>query len=233
MKINIIVSAFLLFINFASSQDLNGYVEYSLIFGEDEKLSTGEFGNYFKQAKENASYLSFFLEFNKSEMCFYAKAQDVDGVDTSFSYAFSGINGKYYKKANETSVLNAIDDYVLGKIILSKDMKLDWNLQNETKKIQDFICYKATSTIHYNNGVGDFKKEIVVWYCPKIPYSYGPKGYGNLPGIILEYQENNIVIGAKKIVFNKETKIETPKGKLITEKEYNELLQKNFENQKD
>lgn len=230
-KIILFTNLFLIF-NFANCQELNGYIEYSLNIADDEKLSKGELGDYFKQAKENASYVNFILEFNKNEMCFYSNTPEIDGVNMSFSKAFSGVNGIYYKKVNTSTVLNTMEDYVLGKIILKKNVKVDWKLHNETKNIQEFICYKATTTIKYNNGVGDFQKELIVWYCPKIPYSYGPKGYGDLPGIILEFQENNIIIGAKKIVFNKEIKITEPKGKSITEKEYDELLQKNLENEK-
>jgi GLPGLI family protein len=222
----------LLVFNLANSQELNGYVEYSLNIGDDEKLSKGELSEYFKQAKENTIYISFILEFNKKEMDFYSKTAEVDGVNMSFTKAFSGVNGVYYKKINESIVLNSMEDYVLGKIILEKDVKVDWKLHNETKKIQEFICYKATATIKYNNGVGDFQKELIVWYCPRIPYSFGPKGYGGLPGIILEFQENNITIGAKKIVFNKETKITEPEGKTITEKDYEKLQQKKLESEK-
>lgn len=218
--------------NLANSQELNGYVEYSLNIGDDEKLSNGELAGYFKQAKENTRYISFILEFNKDEMNFYSKTAEIDGVNISFTKAFSGVNGVYYKKINESIVLNSMEDYVLGKIILEKDVKVDWKLLNETKKIQEFICYKATTTIKYNNGVGDFQKELIAWFCPKIPYSFGPKGYGGLPGIILEFQENNITIGAKKIVFNKETKITEPKGKTITEKDYEKLQQKKLESEK-
>lgn len=227
-KTILFISIFLIF-NYANSQSLNGYIEYSLNIGDDEELSKGELGHSFNEAKENSSYITFILEFNQNEMNFYTNSVEVDGVKTSFSKAFSGVNGVYYRKIKDSIVLNSIDDYVIGKIILKKKIKVDWKLHNETKKIQDFICYKASTTIKYNNGVGNFQKKLIVWYCPKIPYSYGPKGYGELPGIILEFQENNVVIGAKKIVFNKETKIIGLQGISIDENDYGKLLQKKLE----
>jgi len=231
MKKNILLIVFTLFFNSVNSQELNGYIEYSLNIGDDSSLSKEGLADYFKQAQDNSIYVSFVLEFNKNEMSFYSKSLDIDGINTSFSKAFSGVNGFYYKKINENIVSNFIDDQILGKIIIKKNNKVNWKLHNEIKKIENFICYKATATIKYNNGVGNFQKEIIAWYCPNIPYSYGPKGYGGLPGMILEFQENNIVIGAKKIVFNNEKKIVEPKGKIITEKEYDELLQKHFESE--
>lgn len=232
MKKIILILNVLLIFNFANSQELFGYVEYSLNIANDEKVSEGELGNFYKQAKDNASYVSYILNFNKNEMSFQSNTPEIDGVNLSFSFAFSGVHGLYYRKINESVVLNSIDDYILGKIILKRDLKINWTLHNESKKIQDFLCYKATATLKYNNGVGDFQKEIIVWYCPKIPYSFGPKGYGGLPGLILEFQEGNIVIGAKKIVFNKETKIIEPNGKTITETEYAELIKKHIESEK-
>lgn len=222
---------FLFIFNFGVCQEFKGSITYSLNIADDEKLSKGELSGYFKLAKENENHLSFVLDFNKNEMKFYSKATEIDGIDVSFSKAFSGVDGIYYRKLNETFVLNSMDNFVLGKMILKKDMKVDWKLQTETKKIQDFLCYKASAKIKYNNGVGDFQKELIVWYCPSIPYSYGPKGYGGLPGIILEFQENNITIGAKKIEFNKEVSIVEPIGKTITLDEYEKLLQEAFKNE--
>ena len=67
---------------------------------------------------------------------------------------------------------------------------------------------------------------VAIWYCPSIPFNFGPKGYTGLPGLILELQVRNITWGATKIELSNENKnIEKPtKGKLITEEEYKKLL---------
>ncbi len=225
---------FLVFLNSVNSQILNGKIEYSLHLAEDESFSKGELSGYFNQAKEAAVYVSYTLEFNKNEMNFYSTTPKIDGINTSFSLAFSGITGIYYRKIKENIVLNSIDDPVLGKIIVRNNYETDWELSQESKMIEGFLCYKATATVQYNNGVKDFEKQLIVWYCPEIPYSYGPKGYGNLPGMILQFQDRNIVIGVKKITFNTEkNEIAEPKGKIITQEEYSELLTKYFENEED
>ena len=224
MKKFIIFTNLLLIFNFTNGQVSTGHVEYSLNFGNDKTLDEGELADYFKMAKENASSVSYILNFNNEEMNFYSNTPDTDNVNIAFSFAFSGIHGVYYRKMNEITVFDSVDDYTLGKIIFKRDLNADWKLHDESKKIQGFLCYKATITTKYNNGVGDFEKELIVWYCPEIPYSYGPKGYGGLPGLILEFQDGNIVVGAKKIVFDNEVEISEPQGETITEAGYIELL---------
>lgn len=62
-----------------------------------------------------------------------------------------------------------------------------WKLSKESKKIGEFICYKATFI--RSVPAGDF--EVIAWYAPEIPVSLGPKNYyGELPGLILELHDN-------------------------------------------
>jgi GLPGLI family protein len=233
MTRKLFIASLLLFLNVANGQVLGGYVEYSLSFIDDKELSKSGIGTYFKSAKDNAKYVTFILEFNKDEMCFFAQTTKIDGINLDFSIAFSGVDGKYYRKADESTVLHYSENIMVGKSVINEDMKVDWKLHNETKKIQDFLCYKASTIIKFNNGVGDFQKELTVWYCPQIPYAYGPKGYGQLSGMILEYHYDRTVIGAKKIVFSKDAKVKVPTGgKLMTREEYSEILNKKVDDSK-
>jgi GLPGLI family protein len=79
--------------------------------------------------------------------------------------------------------------------------------------------------------VGVFKRNVVAWYCPKIPVSFGPKGYGDLPGLILELEEKNITFGAKKITLNPTNIIiEKPsKYKIVSEIEYEKMVDKSMQ----
>ncbi len=58
-------------------------------------------------------------------------------------------------------------------------LKIAWKLfPNQKKKIAGFTCYKAE---------GDFRgRHYVAWYCPDLPYPYGPWKLHGLPGLILE-----------------------------------------------
>lgn len=105
-------------------------------------------------------------------------------------------------------------------------IKTDWVLLNETKEIDKHICLKAQ--LNYNSySVGlVFSRQVIAWYCPEIPFSFGPNGYGGLPGLIVQLQTEDAVIGLEKLEFKKEAvgDIFLTPGKRITRQQYNEKM---------
>lgn len=67
--------------------------------------------------------------------------------------------------------------------ILEKTPQLNWDLShNETKKINDYDCNKATV---------DFRGRFyTVWYTKEIPSYFGPWKFSGLPGLILEIKDS-------------------------------------------
>ncbi|AWG25154.1 GLPGLI family protein [Flavobacterium kingsejongi] len=83
----------------------------------------------------------------------------------------------------------------------------------------------------------DMPKEIVVtaWYTTDIPVSQGPETYWGLPGLILEISTGNTTVLCSKVVLNpkQKTEIKSPKnGKVVTQKEYDEIVVKKMEEMK-
>lgn len=225
----------LLFSHFCFSQEKGNKVVYNLVVGEDKELDNSPVADYFNEAKKNAKYITFSLDYNDDSMLFYEnKKMNGDNNDTTFSSAFSGVEGKYYKEKKSNFVLKEVNNK-FGRLIIKTVDNINWTVTKETKIIQDYLCYKATAVVSTKNQKGKFKRTIMAWFCPKIPVSFGPKGYGGLPGLIMEFQDRNIVIGAIKIDFNVNLKkIElTKKGKLITEQEYNKLIENFAKKMKD
>jgi GLPGLI family protein len=209
-----------------------GLIEYGLVISDDKELEKGLMSEYFSDAKKNAIYVSYSLDFNSTEMIFYKNEKmNGDNNNTVFSEAFSGVNGKLYKEKSSDFILNELDDKMLGHLILKKELNPKWTLLKNTKKIQNYVCYEATTVIEIKNSVGVFKRNVVAWYCPKIPVSYGPKGYSGLPGLILELQEKNIIFGAKKITLNPANVIivKPTKYKIVTEIEYQKMAEKSMQ----
>ena len=59
--------------------------------------------------------------------------------------------------------------------------KMTWKLTNETKKIKNYTCKKATTIFR--------GRSYEVWYTEKIPISIGPWKFNGLPGLILSVQD--------------------------------------------
>lgn len=104
----------------------------------------------------------------------------------------------------------------------------NWKITNESKKIDDYLCFKATGIYQVKNTIGTFDHTVTAWFCPSIPHSFGPIGYGGLPGLILELQVRKSWFGVDKIDFDsKETfsNEEFTKKEKISEEELNKILQ--------
>lgn len=117
-------------------------------------------------------------------------------------------------------------------VLLKRPKKENWVLTNETKEIDGYLCYKATNIYKVVGSEKTFNHPVVAWYCPKLPYGFGPNGYGNLPGLILELQVRNVVFGLKKIEFNSELTLDFSFLKTVkttSEEELNTMLQKQNE----
>jgi GLPGLI family protein len=89
-------------------------------------------------------------------------------------------------------------------VVTDSIQKLNWKLTDETKTILNHKAFKATAQrIFTRNQMimenGEMKRQavtdtstVVAWFTPDVPASVGPGIYqGQLPGLILELDENN------------------------------------------
>jgi GLPGLI family protein len=122
-------------------------------------------------------------------------------------------------------------------VVTDSVRKLDWKLSDESKTILNYKAFKATAKristrprMTMENG--EMKREIVpdtltviAWFTADIPVSTGPAVYqGQLPGLILELEENNGQTVFKAVEVSSKvsvSKIREPKdGKKITQAEF-------------
>ena len=202
-------------------------VKYNLIIGQDEKISQDErMGALFEKAQNGSKKISFSLVFNKKASLF-SMNEMIEDEDTSLAKIFSGANSTFYTEVGTEKKIKQTEG-AFGKFIINYTHRTDWNLENESKLINSYLCYKATSELIVTNSKGTFKFPVTAWYCPSIPFSYGPNGYDGLPGLILELQERFTVYGVEKIdLSTNEIVIEKPtKGKIVTQEEFNEIVKK-------
>ncbi|RPE00915.1 GLPGLI family protein [Aureibaculum marinum] len=99
------------------------------------------------------------------------------------------------KKTDSLYFTNAFS--LTSKMIYAKEKTptINWNLQNETKKIGNFNCKKATATFR--------GRKYICWYTQEIPLSYGPWKLQGLPGVILEAKTEDefFIVLFKKITY--------------------------------
>lgn len=138
---------------------------------------------------------------------------------------------KYYYLPTESPIFER-EEFLISEPILNT-----WEIHNESKKIDNYLCYKATlkaQIVDVNKDENNFLRvlesttTITAWFTPDIPINSGPLGYGNLPGLILELQsEDKVVFGVKSLSLNiKDVKnFSKPLAESeLSKKEYKELF---------
>jgi GLPGLI family protein len=181
---------------------------------------------------KNQKSINFKLKFNKNESIFEEeKRLKINEKKINFTRIMMG-NGSYYTNKKTKETLNQKEAY--GQLFIVDVSQVKWELTQERKKIDSYVCYKATTFKEVENSKGKNKVEVIAWYTTELPYNFGPNEFSGLPGLILELQEGNLIIKASKInLINKNVEIKKPiKGKKITLQEFNILSKKMYENRR-
>lgn len=222
MKKHIISIFFILLSLITFSQTKGGEATYGVTYLDDDNENKKKLKEIYVSMLPNiettANELSFTLKFNTESSVFYgnvfegiASSNEVSLAQGMVGYAFKTWQNKesYYRHNEQRSY------------IFQKTKNFEWQITSESKTIDNFLCYKAIGfeTIT-NKKVGRVKKAIIAWFCPEIPYSYGPLHFGGLPGLILELQTTQAVYGLKSITLKDNIEIEKmPNVYLKTEEE--------------
>lgn len=206
-----------------------------------------------KQTQErlkNRLEKTYILSFNIEESIFKeeVKVDAMSGATDSWGNNFS--RGEQYKNVKENALVQSQEFY--GKRFLVKDKLpvISWKMGKETKKIGQYLCFKATAAVPtnelawYDFSWSDLREaakvtdstqvpevkmtDVEAWYTLQIPVNNGPAEYWGLPGLILEVSSGNTTILCSKIILNPKEKIAIvapDKGKEITKSEYHATIQ--------
>ena len=147
-----------------------------------------------------ASEFDFSLVFSDAISLFYLeKKLFSDNRAASLAINHTGYYGRI-KQQSKNYITEELQE-TFGKFLVSRPYQ-KWELHDETKTIGDYLCFKATTYYTTTNPKGKvFKHDFTAWYAPQLPYKFGPLGYGNLPGLIIELQGENCTYGVTKIKF--------------------------------
>lgn len=114
-----------------------------------------------------------------------------------------------------------------GSLLESRNEDLKWEITADKKDIGGYLCYKTILKVPFINRYGESKvKEAIAYFAPSLPFSFGPKKFYGLPGLILELIESHKTFVVSKIkLSDQELKIDFPKGKTISKEEYIKRLE--------
>ena len=145
--------------------------------------------------------ITYNLNFNTFEACFFAN-KILLADDINFNAAALSGHGKikYYQNIKTGENRDFFDSRRTGIVIVNSETQYEWTLANESKTIDKYKCYKATSPLFVDGKKQDIL--ITAWYAPDIPIRFGPIGYGGLPGLILELQNDRATFYVTKINLN-------------------------------
>lgn len=135
----------------------------------------------------------------------------------------SSADGIFYSNLLENEFYWQVQTYEGDYYRIDSENKNNgWNITGEKKRIGNYDCYKATKKILLNNRL---PIEVIAWFTPEIPFSFGPKGYGGLPGLIVALDERGFYFYAKKIEFLEQNIniLKPTKGKQVSPAEFDQL----------
>lgn len=227
-----------------ASQNTSGIAVYKIIIDTNESLwnidknITPELKQLLQNIEKSALTLEPKLIFNPENAEFsinksnlnVSQLQSSNFVCNCYNPIYTKLLKKENLKFNNPFKHLGIKE---GQYLITDSLKTKWKLFNETKIINNYKCYKATILEEMSNGK---TKVVTAWYCPEIPVSVGPKGYGGLPGLIFELQDKNVVFGIKEINFFNPVNIILPdidKAIRISSIDFNKLIAKRSKENED
>ncbi len=231
-----------------SQADFQGVATYESKTTIDMATLTGRGGRQLSEAekKQFAERLrrnlekTYTLRFNKSESVYTEQAKleaptagNQQGRRGGFGNNFSP--GDQYKSVKTGELIQ--EQEFFGKKFIIKDTlpKLNWKMENETRQIGKYTCFKATAIKNVESrdfrnffrrgrSNADAKKDsakaapkndkliktkqvvVTAWYTPQIPVNQGPGEYYGLPGLIIELNEDRTTVLCSQLVVNPKEK---------------------------
>jgi len=217
------------------AQNQTGKITYS--FNRDAKITLGndmptEQQKALTEMLKKQFQKTFILDFSENQSIYYQKQELQENTNGNINIMIlDGTAGKLYKSTSKKKFIRS--DESMGKRFLISDEleKPNWTLIDSTKKIMNYMCYKA-KYIKEENDENDslIKTTVTAWYAPDIPINNGPGMLWALPGLILEVFEGKVSIKATKIKLNANNiVIEKPKkGKKVSQDEFDKIKKKHM-----
>jgi GLPGLI family protein len=261
--IKLTVVASLMATSILKAQNFQGqaYYESKTSLSDNFKIEGSGINDEMKKQMEEQMRKSlektYVLTFNKFESIF-EEEKKLESPNANSSGVMikmeNSDEGKTYKNIKKKVLVRETEFFGKEFLITDSLQNYQWKIEETSKKIGDYTCYKATFIVpvsekerkdyeEFKSKQSDGKtqlflmdepkeKLITVWYTPEIPISNGPSNYWGLPGLILEVNFDRMTILCSKIIINPKEKVvikEPKNGKKVTNEEYERLIEKQME----
>jgi len=255
----LIISSLIFSVGCIQAQELQGTAFYNTKRKVEFELGGGassEQQKLISDALKKQFEKEYVLNFNKTAST-YKEVESLGEAEGSAQIRFSGgisITGGggddiLYRDTRDKTYTHQRESFSKQFLVQDALEVRDWKLENETKQIGSYTCYKATYTrevevksfVSFNKNESDKeseknveKKEIIItaWYTPQIPVSHGPSTHWGLPGLILEVNDGSTIMICNKVVMNPKEKVEIikpTKGKKVNATEFTKIIEKKAE----
>ncbi|MDO6491191.1 MAG: GLPGLI family protein [Cellulophaga sp.] len=158
--------------------------------------------DYAKKIEKEVNIMTYSLKYdNKYSFFKTIKYVPYDNFMSKIAQIYThSIMGWYQDATEKKSFYNK---KILKTNYMVNHNKMDnWVMSGDTKKIEGYICYKASrTTLNEKTGNPELTE---AWYTLDIPLPYGPAGCGGLPGLILELRNKRVVYSVSKLKLNSE-----------------------------
>lgn len=200
----IILLLIILITNLSVGQIKYGSVQYGKMTNKEitgSAKNMKDISDWITKLNLESDKIEYTLNYNTNEAYFFANPIIIDNDGINFNLAAITGRGKlkYYQNSSTKEYRDYRDSKRTGAVIVNEEQKQEWTLLNESKIIDGHNCYKATTPVHFDDGMRKQNFTFTAWYTPEIPVSYGPTGFGGLPGLILELVTDKATFFVKKI----------------------------------
>lgn len=211
----------ILFLQVLVAQNKSATVIYKISLNTD---SLQKFSNIMiKEMIEQSDSVYAKLNFNSTASTYMLDLDVSKGyIQPNLARIFGGSDGVFYYNRENQEFLH--ETFALEFPLIISKKPVEWIiLNNETKMIDGHLCIKAIRKRAEVNDNGLAKiPELTAWFCPEIPFGFGPERFFGLPGLVLECNSNIVTFELEKITWHKdELEIKKPNlGEVIDEEEF-------------
>lgn len=227
MKIKIIIFCVCISIFQLTAQKKSGSVIYKVANVDfDYKGNNEGVRNMLEIARQQQYSLKFNNSYSSFALVHSMLDETIDEFTNSRAQRYVAEYDYYFDYKNDI----VLEDGGNGILIQQKRSDISWIITSESKDIDNYKCYKATYSYEVTNANKKvITRSITAWFSPSLPYAYGPKNFGGLPGLILELTYVNITFLATSIeLYDKQIEVKIPSFDRVSREAYDKELFKNF-----